>query len=83
MLIALGLLGAVGHGLLVLAYARAPASLLAPMSYTQLIWAALAGVLVFGDWPDGMTLVGAVVIALGGLLVAIPDRRSRAGAGTR
>jgi hypothetical protein len=30
-----------------------------------------------------MTLVGAVVIALGGLLVAIPDRRSRAGAGTR
>jgi len=78
MLIALGLLGAVGHGLLVLAYARAPASLLAPMSYTQLIWAALAGVLVFADWPDGMTLVGAVVIALGGVLVALPDRGARA-----
>ena len=42
----------VGHGLLVLAFARAPASLLAPMSYTQLIWATVAGVLVFADWPD-------------------------------
>ncbi len=31
--------------------------------------------LVFGDWPDGWTLVGAAVIAVGGVLVAMPDRR--------
>lgn len=77
-LLALGLLGAAGHCLLVLAFARAPASVLAPMSYSQLIWAGLAGVLVFGDWPDGWTLLGAGVIAAGGILVALPDRRPAA-----
>lgn len=71
---ALGLLGGVGHTLLVLAFARAPASVLAPMSYTQLLWAGLAGVLVFGDWPDGWTVLGAAIIAAGGVLVALPER---------
>jgi len=74
-LVLLGLLGGAGHGLLVLAYARAPASLLAPLSYTQLVWASLAGILVFGDWPDRTSLLGAAVIAAGGLLVALPGRR--------
>lgn len=73
-LIAIGLLGALSHGLLVLAYARAPASLLAPLSYTQLIWASLAGIAVFGDWPDGITLLGAAIIAVGGVLTALPQR---------
>jgi drug/metabolite transporter (DMT)-like permease len=77
LLVLLGLLGALGHGLLVLAYSRAPVSLLAPLSYTQLIWATLAGVLVFSDWPDLWTLGGAMVIATGGILVALPDRRER------
>jgi drug/metabolite transporter (DMT)-like permease len=71
----LGILGGAGHGLMVLAFARAPASLLAPMSYTQMIWAVLAGMLVFADFPDGMTFAGMAIIAAGGLLVALPDRR--------
>lgn len=71
----LGLLGAAGHTLMVLAFARAPASVLAPMSYSQIVWACLAGVLVFGDWPDGWTLAGAAVIGVGGVLVALPERR--------
>lgn len=74
-MVALGLIGGAGHCLMVLAFARAPASVLAPMSYTQILWAGLAGVLVFSDWPDGWTLLGAAVIALGGVLVALPDRR--------
>jgi drug/metabolite transporter (DMT)-like permease len=74
----LGVLGAASHSILVLAFARAPASILAPMSYTQLVWAGLAGVLVFGDWPDGWTLLGAGVIAAGGVLVALPERRGKA-----
>jgi drug/metabolite transporter (DMT)-like permease len=74
-MLVLGVMGAAGHCLLVLAFARAPASVLAPMSYSQLIWAGLAGVLVFGDWPDGWTLLGAVVIAVGGVLVALPGRQ--------
>jgi drug/metabolite transporter (DMT)-like permease len=77
-MLALGVFGASGHCLLVLAFARAPASVLAPMSYTQLLWAGLAGVLVFGDWPDGWTLLGAAVIGAGGVLVAMPGRRDAA-----
>ncbi|WP_431282102.1 DMT family transporter [Humitalea sp. 24SJ18S-53] len=71
----LGLLGGAGHYLLVLAYMRAPASLLGPLHYTQLVWATVAGALVFAEWPDGWTLAGAVIIAAGGVLVAIPRRR--------
>ncbi|ONG46107.1 hypothetical protein BKE38_25685 [Pseudoroseomonas deserti] len=70
----LGALGGVGHALLVMAFARAPASLLAPLSYTQLVWAVLASMLVFNDWPDGWTLAGAAIIAAGGVLVVMPAR---------
>ncbi len=73
LMIAVGVLGALSHGLLVLAYARAPASLLAPLSYTQLVWASVAGILVFSDWPDAITLLGAAVIAAGGLLAIWPQ----------
>jgi drug/metabolite transporter (DMT)-like permease len=58
----------------VLAFARAPASLLAPLSYTQMIWAVVAGVLVFGDTPDAITLLGMAVIAVSGLVVAVSGR---------
>lgn len=74
-LVVLGLLGGAGHGLLVLAYSRAPASLLAPLSYTQMIWAMLAGLLVFGDRPDLVGLAGMAVIFAGGALVALPSGR--------
>ncbi len=74
LLVALGALGGAGHGLLVLAFARAPASLLSPLSYSQLIWAMLAGVVVFGDWPQPVALLGMAIIAGGGILVALPER---------
>lgn len=74
----IGALGAASHGLLVLAYARAPASLLAPLSYTQLVWATLAGWLVFGDAPDGWTVLGALIIAAGGVLAVLPERSALA-----
>lgn len=77
-LVALGLFGALGHYLLILAYAVAPASLLAPVGYTQLIWASFFGWLVFADVPDGPTLVGAAVIAGGGLISIAEGRRAAA-----
>ena len=73
-LVSLGVIGGASHGLLVLAYARAPVSLLAPLSYSQLVWAGIAGWLVFGQLPDRWTLAGAVVIFAGGLLAVIPAR---------
>src|SRR4029450_7252594 len=49
---ATGLLGSVGHWLMILAHARAPAPVLAPFIYTQILWMVALGYLVFGDVPD-------------------------------
>lgn len=66
-LAAIGVVGASGHWLLILAHARAPASILAPFTYTQLLWAALSGLLIFGDVPKRSTLLGAAVVVLSGI----------------
>jgi drug/metabolite transporter (DMT)-like permease len=60
--------------LVVLGYRRANASVLAPFSYTQLIWSTLAGFLLFGMAPDMMTLVGAAIIVASGLYTAHRER---------
>lgn len=45
-----------------IAYARAPAAKLAPMTYTQLIWAALIGFFLFGELPGASMWLGAAII---------------------
>ncbi|WP_428548132.1 hypothetical protein [Profundibacter sp.] len=41
-------------------------SFIAPFRYTSLLWALLLGFVVFGDWPDGLTMLGiAIVVAMG------------------
>jgi len=65
----IGAAGAGGHLLLILAFRRAEASTLAPMSYVTLIWATLLGLVFFGDFPDLWTIVGALVIAASGVYV--------------
>ncbi|MFU8778351.1 MAG: DMT family transporter [Roseovarius sp.] len=42
-------------------------SFVAPFRYTSLIWALLLGWLVFGDWPQTLTLVGAAIVVASGL----------------
>ncbi len=67
LLIALSAAGsAVGNFLLVLANRRAEASVIAPLVYTQLISATVLGVVVFGDWPDSLALLGLAIIAASG-----------------
>ena len=55
-----------GNFILVLTNRIASATLIAPLIYTQLISATVVGVVVFGDWPDTLALLGLVVIALSG-----------------
>jgi drug/metabolite transporter (DMT)-like permease len=75
-----GLFSAAAQYLVVLAYRAAPASVLAPFSYTQLLTSGLLGVAVFGHVPDGWTLLGAAVIAASGLYMAYRERvRARGG----
>jgi drug/metabolite transporter (DMT)-like permease len=70
----LGLVSSAGQWMVVLAYRQAPASLLAPISYTQLPWSAIGGYLVFGNLPDQWTLAGASIIIASGLYTAHRER---------
>ena len=78
----LGVLSSAGQWMVVLAHRLAPASLLAPISYTQLPWVSVGGYLVFSNLPDQWTLVGASIIIASGLYTAhrerIRSRRARA-----
>jgi len=75
MISAIGILGAVGHFLLIRAHGHAPASLLAPLGYTQLLVVLTLGWLVFGQLPDGIALTGIALIAGSGLLLILASRR--------
>ena len=65
----LGATEALGGLCLIRALALAPASLLAPFAYVQIVWGTSLGYLLFGDVPDGPTLVGAAVVVASGLYV--------------
>jgi drug/metabolite transporter (DMT)-like permease len=68
--LSIGVVASGGQWLVVLAYRLAPASLLAPFSYLQLIWSTLLSYVVFGARPAVTTLIGAAVIAGSGLYAA-------------
>lgn len=67
LLVLIGVIGCVGHLLMIQAYTFAPASLLSPFAYTQLVWSVAFGYAVFGDLPDRYTVLGAAIIAGSGL----------------
>jgi drug/metabolite transporter (DMT)-like permease len=77
----LGTLASGGQWLVILAHRLAPASLLAPFFYTQLLWATALGFLVFGNLPDEWTLTGACIIIASGLYTAHRERVRRVAAG--
>jgi len=74
-LVMLGFLAGVGHWLLITAYLRAPASLVAPFTYLQMIWATLYGYLVFDQFPDGLSALGMAVIVASGVGLVLHERR--------
>jgi drug/metabolite transporter (DMT)-like permease len=74
----LGVLATGGHFLFTAAYREAPASLLAPVNYLHLVWAAGLGWLVFGHVPDGVTIFGMGLVVAAGVAVAIRTQTTRA-----
>ena len=62
MLLAMGLLATVSHNCFIRAFALGEASAIAPIDYSRLVFAAIAGWLVFGSVPDFYTIIGAVII---------------------
>lgn len=65
-MVLMGTAGSVGHFLLILAYARAPAATLTPYLYAQIGFAMLGGWLVFSHVPDGWSILGMGLIAVCG-----------------
>lgn len=63
-----------GQFLALLAFQRAPASLLAPFAYGQLIWSTSLGFMAFGNVPDLWTAIGAAIIIASGIYTAHRER---------
>ena len=77
-MVLMGVTGSVGHFLLILAYARAPAATLTPYLYAQIGFAMLGGWLVFAHVPHSWSVLGMVLVALcgaGGAWATLHERR--------
>ena len=64
-----GIAGGIGHLCLIRAFRHAPASVVAPFSYSSLLWATGFGYLLFDDLPSAWTLSGATLIIASGLYI--------------
>jgi drug/metabolite transporter (DMT)-like permease len=71
----LSLFSAVGHYLMIVAYSLATPATLSPFIYLQLVFATLAGWLVFDHMPDGLAWIGMGLIASCGIASARPWAR--------
>lgn len=84
MFLSQGVVAGLGHYLFTAAHREATSSLLAPVSYTQLVWVGILSWLIFGHVPDALTLVGMAIVGLAGVAIAIVStRRPGAQAPTR
>ena len=75
MLCAIGVIGGGSHYIVIQAYSRAAASVLAPFQYVQIIWATVYGYFLFGHFPDSWTFAGAALIIASGLYVWLRERQ--------
>ena len=74
--IGLGLAATIGHAFIVWAAGNAPANLLAPFQYVEIIGAATLGYLVFGDVPAPSTFIGVSIIIASGLYLLHRERQA-------
>ena len=72
--IGMGLAATIGHALIVMAAQNAPANLLAPFQYVEIIGASTLGFLVFGDVPANTTFAGVAIIIASGLYLFHRER---------
>lgn len=49
---------------------------IAPFRYTSLVWALILGLVIFDEWPDGVTLLGAVIVVATGLFTLYRETRA-------
>ena len=76
-LLAAGLFGALNLVLFAESLARAPASVVAPLDYTALVWALLVDFLIFAQAPDMLGFAGSILITMGALIVVLKPRTAK------
>ena len=76
-LVLLGVLAGLGHWFMTKAYLSAPASLLTPFTYLQMLWATAFGYLLFDQHPDGLSGLGMAIVVASGVGLAWRERRGR------
>src|SRR5262249_21881042 len=69
-----GLLGSAGHFAMTRAVEFCPPAVLQPFGYTLLVWAALLGLVIFGQFPDVWTIAGAAIVVASGLYAWLAER---------
>ncbi len=75
LLVLMGSVGVLGHFMVVLAFQVAPASLLAPFQYVEIVAAVLLGLVLFDDFPTLSKWFGILVIVCSGLYVFWREQR--------
>jgi drug/metabolite transporter (DMT)-like permease len=75
LMVMIGVLGSTGHYFLIAGHKLAPASVLSPFVYTQLIWVIIFGYLVFGQVPNSWTIAGAAIVIASGLYLLYRERK--------
>lgn len=75
MLLGTGVLGSLGHFFLISGHKMAPAAVLSPFIYTQLIWVVIFGYLVFDHVPNTWTMAGAAIVIGSGLYLLYRERQ--------
>ena len=74
MMAGIGAVAAGGHFMLIRAFDHAPASVLAPYSYSEIVMATAVGWFFFNDFPDSWTWAGIMVIVISGIYISWRER---------
>ena len=77
LMLAMGLLAALGHYMIIKSFEYAEASVLAPYGYSEIIMASLIGYFVFGNFPDLYSWIGISIIIFSGIYISIRERHKR------
>ena len=76
-LLASGFFVTLGHYGVFLAYRLGTPAAIAPFFYSFAVWAMLSGLVVFGELPNALALIGIAAILASGLGIILIDRRNR------
>ena len=82
LLLGMALLGFTASIVIILAYRAGEAVIVAPMQYSQILWAIFFGTLLFNETPDVVTLVGAGVIIASGIYIVLREGKQTASSTT-